>query len=83
MLMSLAALALVIRHIALYGTAPRPDEGADVHLWQLLMLAQIPAMIYFGVRWLPETPRSALSMLLAQLACAGLAIAPLWWLGGL
>ena len=35
--MSLAALALVLGHIALYGTAREADEGAAAHLWQLLM----------------------------------------------
>ena len=40
--MSLAALALIFWHIAVAGVARQADEGAEAHLWQLLMAGQIP-----------------------------------------
>lgn len=77
--MSLAALALVLGHIALVGTEPQPDEGTAAHLWQLLMASQLPVIAYFAIKWLPRTPRQALLMLALQ-ACAALAaVAPVYY----
>ncbi len=35
--MSLGALATVLYHVALFGTAREADEGTAAHIWQLLM----------------------------------------------
>jgi len=35
--MSLAALALVLGHAAVYGVVHEADEGAAAHIWQILM----------------------------------------------
>src|SRR5437660_1179973 len=72
--MSIAALALVLGHIAIFGTARQADEGTAAHLWQLLMAGQIPIIAFFAIKWLPRTPGSALSILALQ-AVAGLAAA--------
>jgi uncharacterized membrane protein len=40
--LSLAALAVVLVHVAIFGTAREADEGVAAHLWQLLMAAQLP-----------------------------------------
>jgi hypothetical protein len=72
--MSLAALAVVISHVVVVGTASQPDEGAAAHVWQLLMAAQIPVIAFFAINWLPRSPRPAL-MVLALQAAAGIAAA--------
>ena len=72
--MSFAALALVMGQIAFFGVAREADEGTAAHLWQLLMAGQIPIIVFFAVRWLPQTPRPALLVLGLQ-AVAGLAAA--------
>jgi hypothetical protein len=72
--MSLAALSLVLGHIAFFGVAREADEGTAAHLWQLLMAGQIPVIAFFAVRWLPRTPAQALLVLVLQ-AVAGLAAA--------
>ena len=72
--MSIAALALVLGHIAIFGTARQADEGTAAHLWQLLMAGQIPIIAFFAIKWLPRTPGSALLVLALQ-AVAGLAAA--------
>lgn len=41
----------------------RPDESAVARIWQLLMLAQLPAILFFAVKWLPRDPRRAAMML--------------------
>lgn len=72
MAMALTALAVVMGHIAIYGAAREADEGAAAHIWQLLMAAQLPALLVFGIRWLPKAPKQAIGVL-ALLATAILA----------
>ena len=79
--MSLAALALVLGHVALYGAAREADEGTAAHLWQLLMAAQLPIVAWFAVTWLPREPRRALRVLALQAAAALAALAPVFFLG--
>ena len=79
--MSLLALAIVLFHIAIYGTAREPDEGAAAHLWQLLMAGQLPIIAFFAIRWLPQAPRSALPVLALQAAAGLAAVAPVFLLG--
>jgi len=76
--MSLAALATVLIHIVLFGTAREADEGAAAHIFQLLLIVQLPIVAFFAVRWLPRFPRPALFVLALQ-AVAGLAaLAPVY-----
>jgi hypothetical protein len=49
--MSLGALATVLMFVALHGTAPQADEGAAAHIWQLLMAAQVPIVLFFAIKW--------------------------------
>jgi len=81
MAMSLAALATVIGHVAMFGAAREADEGAAAHLWQLLMAGQIPVMAFFAITWLPRTPRLALLILALQAVAALAALAPVFFLG--
>ena len=50
MAMSLAALALVIIHVAMYGVTRDADEGTPAHIFQLLLIAQMPIVAYFAIR---------------------------------
>ncbi len=79
--MSSAALLLVLAQVATVGVEPQADEGAVAHLWQLLMVAQLPLIAYSGVRWLPSAPRQGLIVLLTQLAFALVAAMPVVLLG--
>jgi hypothetical protein len=72
--MSLAALLVVLGHIVVFGTARQADEGAAAHLWQLLMAGQLPVIAFFAIKWFPRTPGPALLVLALQ-ASAGLAAA--------
>jgi hypothetical protein len=77
--MSLAALALVLGHVALYGAVREADEGTPAHLFQLLMAAQVPIILYFAIKWLPAYPRQALWVLALQLGAAIAAFAPVFY----
>ena len=79
-IMSLAALAMVLAHVAIFGAAREADEGAAAHLWQLLMAGQMPILAFFIIRWLPQAPRPAVLTLALQLAAALAALAPVYFL---
>ena len=66
--------------IALHGTARQADEGAAAHLWQLLMAAQVPPIAFFAIRWLPQSPKYALTINALQVVAAVAALAPVYLL---
>ena len=78
--MSLGALATVALFIALHGTAPQADEGAAAHIWQLLMAAQVPIVLFFAIKWVPQSPRQAVPILAMQVGAALAAMAPVFLL---
>jgi hypothetical protein len=79
--MSGAALVVVLGQLAISGTARQADEGAAAHLWQLLMVGQLPLIGWFLFRWLPKGWRSAVPVLAAQTAALTLAATPVALLG--
>jgi len=78
--MSLAALALVLGHVAMYGIVHEADEGTPAHVFQLLMAGQVPVIGYFVLRYLPEAPRRAVWVVILQLAAAAAAFGALFWM---
>jgi len=79
--MSLAALALVLTHVAIFGTVREADEGAAAHIWQLLMAGQVPVVVFFAAKWLPQAPPQALLVLALQSVAILAACAPVYVLG--
>jgi hypothetical protein len=77
--MSGAALAVVIAYAAMFGVARQADEGTAAHLWQLLMVGQVPVVAFFAIKWLPTEPRQTLLVLVLQLGAALAAMFPVWW----
>ena len=71
--MALAALGLVLGHFAMYGNLHEVDEGTPAHLFQLLMVAQVPFIGYFAIKWLP--PRSPTQVLQVLALWAAVVIA--------
>jgi hypothetical protein len=47
--MSLIALALVIEGVVEFGNHPPADEGWQAHIFQILMIAELPIIIAFVV----------------------------------
>jgi hypothetical protein len=80
MAMSLAALAIVLGHVAMFGAAREADEGAAAHLWQLLMAGQLPVIAFFTLRWLPQMPKQALQVLALQIVAVLAALASVYFL---
>jgi len=82
LLMSFAACLLVAAYLALHGRGRQADEGAAAHLFQLLLVAQLPLSAAFAMRWLPKSPRRALVVLLAQVLAIGAALGLVLFLEG-
>lgn len=78
--LSLAALATVIGHVAMFGAAREADEGAAAHIFQLLMAAQLPIIAFFAAKWLPRAPGQAVRILALQGVAALAALAPVYFL---
>jgi len=63
LVMSLAALALLLGYVAMFGIVQHEDEGTPAHLFQMIMLAQLPIVAFFAIRWLPKQPKQSLLVL--------------------
>lgn len=79
LILSSLALILVLANIAL-GVPRQPDENASAHIWQLLMLGQIPFILGFlaTADWRARSPAL---LLVIQLAAFGAACLPVWLAG--
>ena len=78
--MSLAALSVVLIHAAVYGTAHEADEGAAAHIFQLLIVAEVPLVAFFAIKWLPREPKQACAILAMQAAAVVAAMASVYFL---
>ncbi|HYI65226.1 MAG TPA: hypothetical protein VEW71_10110 [Allosphingosinicella sp.] len=77
---SAAALALVLGHVAA-GTPPQADEGTAAHLFQFLIVAQLPLIILFTATADWTRPARSLQVLLVQALAGAGALAALYWSG--
>ena len=78
--MSLTALTLVLVSLATGGITHDADEGTVAHLWQLLMVGQLPVIAFFVIRWLPRAPKPALRILAWHVVAAIASMAPVYLL---
>jgi hypothetical protein len=80
MVMSVAALMMVLITISIFGVVHERDEGAIAHIWQILMAGQMPILAFFAVRWLPRAPKQTMLVLALQTGAVLAAIAPVYYL---
>ena len=73
-------LVLVARYLAIHGLVSQADEGAEAHLFQLLMPVQLALMAYFALTWFSRAPRLALPVLALQAAAAAAVFAAVYWI---
>ena len=78
--MALSCLALVLGHFAVYGNLHEVDEGAAAHVFQLLMVAQVPIVGYFAIKWLPRSPMQTVQVLALWAAVVIAAFAGVYFL---
>jgi hypothetical protein len=77
-----AAILVMFGVITLVSGVPKPepDEGAAAHIFQLLMVWQVPFILFFAFRWLLGSVKPALLVLLLQVTAAIAALAPVFLL---
>ena len=89
-MLAVAALAVLAGYFLTGPHAPdmvvengiaREDAGLAAQLWQVFMALQLPAIVFFAVRWLPKDLKRALVMIGVQIACMACAAFPVWYLG--
>mgnify|MGYP003394066069 CR=1 FL=1 len=69
MVLSFGILAMELGFLLFSGPPQRqPDEGVAAHLFQLWLLAEFFLVALFAVRWMPQGPKQALSILAIQIA---------------
>lgn len=79
--MSISAIGVLVGALLYgWGVSTTADEGAAAHLWQLLMVGQVPVIGYFCLRWLPVAPREGAIVIAAQLIAGLAAAAPVFLL---
>ena len=76
---SALAFGIVIANV-IARVPPQADENASAHLWQLLMIAQLPLLLAFAATadW---RKRSTVVLIAAQLFAIGIAFLPVWLAG--
>ncbi|MGZ3297572.1 MAG: hypothetical protein ACXU8O_01040 [Asticcacaulis sp.] len=78
-LMSFAAFAIVGAYIVATGGRHQTDEGAIAHIFQLLIAAQLPVVVFFILRWIRSRPWACLTLLAVQGLALALALLPVWY----
>lgn len=81
--MSLAALALLLGYVGMFGIVRHEDEGAAARIFQLIMIAQLPVIACFAIKWLPKRPKQSLLILGLQAVAWIIPIVAVIWLESL
>jgi hypothetical protein len=68
-------LVLILLYLARMGGARQPDEGAEAHLFQLLMPLQVLIIAFFAWKWLPRNPKAARQILAMQISAVVMLLA--------
>lgn len=80
LLLSAAAALTIAVQLLTHGAAPSPDEGAAAHIFQLLMVAEVPCIAFFAFTRLPADPRRGLVVLALHLGAVAAVLAPVFLL---
>jgi hypothetical protein len=76
---SLSALAMTTMVLTVNGVVHEADEGADAHLFQVLMVASFITSAAFVIRWFVRDPWQTLRILAIQIVVALAALAPVFY----
>ena len=77
--MSLLAAALIPEYLLRVGHVRQADEGLEAHLFQMLLVTQMPVAGYFALRHLPDAPKATLIVCGLQAMAGALALGLLYW----
>ena len=74
LVMSLLALGMVLVHFTIFGIVEETDEGTAAHIFQLLIVAQVPFIAFLAFRWLAVAPKQTLFFIVLEASAALVAI---------
>lgn len=80
LLCSTLAFAIVMANI-IARVPPQPDENASAHLWQLLMVGQLPFIALFAATADWRHRATTLKVLILQAVAVAAAAVPVWLAG--
>ena len=72
--MSLFALGMVLVHFTIFGIVKETDEGTAAHIFQLLIVGQVPIVAFLAFRWAAIAPRQTFFSIIFQVVTALTAI---------
>jgi len=78
LIMSAVALLVVLSTVIAFGTPHRDDEGATAHLFQLLIVGQLPFLAWFH---LGRRRAHRIAAIMLHVAALSAALCPVWYLG--
>lgn len=78
--MSTAAFTLIIGYLTMFGITRQQDEGAAARVFQLLLVGQLPIIVFFAIKWLPKKQKQTLQILALQFIAGFLAFATIFFL---
>ena len=79
LLLSVLMIIFFLGNVAFFGVpAPEPDEGIAAHLFQIWLALEVCMITFFALKWLPQTPKQALYVLIAQICAALIVLAPVF-----
>ncbi len=80
---SVAMLAFILIMLAVSGapTTPAEDEGVGAHIFQLWLVYEFFAILFFSAKWIPRQPKPAMMILAIQIIAVSAACAPVRILG--
>lgn len=80
LLMSVTALSMVLVHWAIFGIVQETDEGTLAHIFQILIVAQIPVALYFFISWVNKKPKETFLIVVLQVVALLVAIVAVYFL---
>lgn len=80
LLMSLVAVTMVLVNFVLVGIVHEADESTLAHIFQILIVTQIPLAIYFFLNQIDKKPKQVLQILGLQIVVWLLAITSVYFL---
>ena len=79
--MSVVAIFLFCLQLITHGMQPVRASGAVAYLYLLLVLAQIPVIVFFVYRWFRQAPQKGMPVVLSQAFALAAALAPMHMMG--
>jgi hypothetical protein len=72
-------MAMLLVTLSTVGLVRRPDEGIEAHIFQLWLVVEFVMIGFFAFKWLPQSPKQALLILILQIIAAFVASFPVFY----